>query len=142
MAVFGITDLRAFADMLTDPGVDLDGAEILSALTKAGISNGTSGESRAEELFLALRRKQDDAGNRRAILAFLRVIVDPSKYYDREGKFESLRTQLNDQLLLCGLQIRPDGSLARWEAEELDKDQKRAMGWLAKATGFGSIFGR
>ena len=96
-------------------------SELNSAFEICGFHFESSLTSRTRAIYPTLKEQQAMSGDRRPVLAFLRASMSPDRFEDNPGRFSRLRAQLNEQLMLCGLQVEEDGSLSKTEG--LDDEQ-------------------
>ena len=115
-------DLASISKAFGDDAVGLQQRSVSEVLESCEISD-TSPEAPSERrIFEALRARQEIDGNRRAILAFIRVAMDPERSNVAEERYEELRAVLNEALAVCGLEVTQKGALREPEsAQSLSK---------------------
>ena len=113
MVKFRTNDLRGISGVIGAQTDGLSNAEIEGALKAADISHSSISNLDVNGLFEILLQAQNESGNRRNILAFLRVAIDPANFVNEPQRFAELRERLNGELMLCGLQVQEDGSLSK-----------------------------
>lgn len=103
----------------------MTGSEITRVLTRLGISDN-SGEStkwrRLEYAFTA-RQNCDHSGN--AILRFIKEVLAPVNYVQKQQDFEEYRSELNGILSFRGIQYRTDGQFEKVSAAKTISDAQR-----------------
>lgn len=111
MAVFSDRDLQAIAQIFADPSEGLPETDITEILGTCRIVVEFSSANISQGLFEGLKSQQANDGNRRRVLAFLRVAMDPERHEGNREKFDRLRASLNEQLLLSGIRVNAAGNL-------------------------------
>jgi hypothetical protein len=109
-------DLLAFSKVFGDEAVGLREREISVVLDFCGITDISPDQSTERRIFDALQTRQDKDGNRRAILAFIRVAMDPKRFEGEQERYEKRRLALNEALALCGFEVTQDGTLREPES--------------------------
>ena len=104
-------NLQAISEILGEPDEGLAIPEIVEILDICRIKDEFAEETAEQRLFKAVSRQQSKDGHRRAILAFMRVAMNPERYVGEQDKFERRRIKLNEALAMCGLQVQEDGTL-------------------------------
>ena len=105
------SDLRAVTEVLANTDERLTDEQITEILDICGVRDEFTDETKGQRLFKALLKQQSRDGDRRAILAFIRVAMNPERYVGEPDKFERRRVRLNEELALCGLEVQGDGTL-------------------------------
>ncbi|HEV2173125.1 MAG TPA: hypothetical protein VGR71_06140, partial [Nitrospira sp.] len=108
--------LTAIADALGHTDEGLTGAEIEHLLAICRIKDTHPDLTKRYRVFNALANDQNTRGNRKGILAFIRHAMKPERFVRLPGRFESLRTRLNQALLFAGLIVVESGELEKTEA--------------------------
>jgi hypothetical protein len=112
MAIFSESDLFAISRAFEDSGIGLSDSELAEIFERCGIRiQANSNDGITQVLSGSLHNKQIEDGNRRGVLAFLRVAMDPGRYQDRMDDFAPRRQKLNDALAFSGIVVGDDGSL-------------------------------
>jgi uncharacterized protein (TIGR02391 family) len=104
--------LRRISAVLGDTADGLTGREIAALLREARIDD--PGEmTKKDRLFEAFNARQarDNASN--AVLACLKLALDPSRFLDKPEAFESWRQAINEALAFVGLVATEDGEIKR-----------------------------
>jgi len=105
------SDIQAISDVLGDTDEGLTEAEIAEVLDVCRIKNDLTEGTKQQRLSEALSGQQLRDGHRKAILAVIRVAINPERYAGDNEKFERRRVRLNEALALSGLQVQQDGLL-------------------------------
>lgn len=111
----------------------LNGSEITRVLTRLGISDnkGESAKWRRLEYVLSTRQDCDHSG--KVILRFIKEVLDPVNYIQRQQDFEDFRSELNGILAFSGIQYRNDGQFEKTSvAKTISDAQKRMQNILNK----------
>lgn len=125
--LFEQAHIGAIARALADDG--LTGTEIghLLRVCKMGEQDPGSGITKWKRLQIAFASRQNAAQNSRAIQEFIRQAMTPANHLSMPGRHEAMRFQLNQALLLAGLQCTEEGKLERVEAATtLSEAERRA----------------
>lgn len=117
---FSTKDILAISEVFGDPNDGIPMSELRSVFETCRIRFSNPATNQAETIFQALSEQQAMDGHRRSILAFLRTSMDHTRWSEDPERYQRLRVQLNEQLLLCGLQIEEDGKLSK--TEDSDKE--------------------
>ena len=137
MATFSETDLLAISEVFGHPKDGLTESELNSAFEICGFPFESSSTSRTQTIYQALKEQQATGGDRKSVLAFLRVSMSPDRFEENPDRFSRLRAQLNEQLMLCGFQIEEDGSLSK--TEDLDDEQIGLLRYMFRVIGLGRL---
>ena len=105
------SDIQTISDVLGDTDEGLTEAEVAEVLDVCRVKDDLTEGTKQQRLFKALSNQQSRDGHRRAILAVIRVAMNPERYAGDHEKFERRRVRLNEALLLCGLLVQQDGTL-------------------------------
>ena len=133
MATFSETDLLAISEVFGHSQDGLTESELNSAFEICGFPFESSSTSRTQTIYQALKEQQATGGDRKSVLAFLRVSMSPDRFEENPDRFSRLRAQLNEQLMLCGFQIEEDGSLSK--TEDLDDEQIGLLRYMFRLIG-------
>ncbi|MCH7777376.1 MAG: hypothetical protein IH878_12685 [Gemmatimonadetes bacterium] len=137
MATFSETDLLAISEVFGHSQDGLTESELNSAFEICGFPFESSSTSRTQTIYQALKEQQATGGDRKSVLAFLRVSMSPDRFEENPDRFSRLRAQLNEQLMLCGFQIEEDGSLSK--TEDLDDEQIGLLRYMFRVIGLGRL---
>ncbi len=116
---------RRISAVLGDTADGLTGREIAALLREARIDD--PGEmTKKERLFEAFsaRQARDNASN--AVLACLKLALDPSRFLDKPEAFESWRQAINEALAFVGLVATEDGEIKRLARSASTPSEARA----------------
>jgi len=122
---FTQAQLTAIADALGHTDEGLTGAEIEYLLGICRIKDTHPDLTKRYRVFNALANDKNIRGNRKGILTFIRHAMKPERFVRLPGRFESLRTRLNQALLFAGLIVVESGELEKSEAALTLSDAKR-----------------
>ena len=137
MATSSKSDLLAMSEVFGHPKDGLNYFELRAVFKTCEIQFKRPPATLTQAIYQSLKEQQAVDGHRRSVLAFLRVSMSPDRYEDNSDRFSRLRAQLNEQLLLCGLQVEEDGSLSKTEG--LDDEQRGLLRYFSKFSPFASI---
>lgn len=103
----------------------MTGSEITRMLTRLGIpdNSGMSTKWRRLEYAFNARQKRDNSGN--AILRFIKEVLAPVNYVQKQQEFEHYRSELNGILSFSGIQYRADGNFEKVSAAKTISDAQR-----------------
>jgi hypothetical protein len=110
MAEFSQAEIESIAKAIGDTESGLTNSEIDRLLFECNIDDPGPG-TKWKRIVQALAESQRKEGDRRAILAFIRKSMKPSKYVDAPQRFEHLRARINKSLLFCGLILDEGGQI-------------------------------
>ena len=137
MATFSETDLLAISEVFGHSQDGLTESELNSAFEICGFPFESSSTSRTQTIYQALKEQQATGGDQKSVLAFLRVSMSPDRFEENPDRFSRLRAQLNEQLMLCGLQVEEDGSISK--TEDLDDEQIGLLRYMFRVIGLGRL---
>ena len=131
VVIFNNSQITQISHLLGDRV--MTGSEISRVLTRLAVPDN-SGEStkwrRLEYTFTACQDK-DHSGN--VILRFIKEVLDPVNYVQRQDEFEDYRSELNGILTFSGIQYRDDGEFEKVSvAKTISDAQKRVQRILPK----------
>jgi len=124
---FPEVNLRSICDILGDTSSGLTGTEIGQLLADCEIEDPNPSGTKRHRLFDALssQQRRDRCGNH--VAAFICVAMSPIRYTREHELFEARRSQLNEVLSFCGLDLGEDGQLRQGPpARTLTEAQQRA----------------
>lgn len=125
--LFEQAHLDAIAHALADDGLTGDEIGHLLRVCKMGDHDPDTGVTKWKRLQNAFVNKQNVAQNSRAIQEFIRQAMNPAKHLSRPSRHEEMRFNLNQVLLLAGVQCTEGGKLERAEAATtLSQAERRA----------------
>lgn len=125
--IFDDVSLRAICDILGDTSSGLTGSEIGQLLQSCGIDDPNPTQTKRYRLFEALNQRQHRDGCGNHVVAFIYAATNPVRYTRERELFESRRSQLNQVLSFCGLNLGEDGKLRQVTASRtLTEAQERA----------------
>ncbi len=130
--LFEQAHLDSIARALADDG--LTGSEIghLLRVCKMGDFDPGAGITKWKRLQMAFAGKQNATHERTAILQFIRQTMTPANHLSIPGRHEAMRFQLNQALLLAGIQCTEEGRLESVEAATtLSQAESRARSMRA-----------
>lgn len=108
-ATFTQDQIEAISKALGDSEKGLTGSEIGHIFQLSHMTDVDPSATKWKRIHNAFAEKQNKAGNRRAILEFIRQAMKPSRYLGNQGRFETMRYNLNGALSFCGLSVEEDG---------------------------------
>ena len=109
MALFNKTTLQGIARACSESGT----AHLKDICRVSGIEiTFTDEEETWRSLFEAFNSRQFYDGNRRAVLAFLRVAMQPERYRHKPDEYDALRNQLNGLLVSSYICVDENGNLS------------------------------
>ena len=133
--LFKQSHLDSIAHALADDG--LTGSEIghlLRVCKMGGFDPASQGSSvtKWKRLQIAFVGKQNAAGERTAVLQFIREAMSPAYHLSDPGRHEAMRYRLNQALLLAGLRCTEEGGLETADAATtLSQAESRARSMRA-----------
>src|SRR5687768_6816195 len=107
--LFALGEIQGIADALGDTGDGLTGTEIGDILRQLRIRDVDPANTKRIRLFNALASDQNRRKNRTGVLEFIRYAMQPHRHLKRKGRYEELRSMLNEALSLCGLYVDESG---------------------------------
>jgi len=131
VVIFNNSQITQISHLLGDRV--MTGSEISLVLTRLGIpdNSGESTKWRRLEYAFTSRQNNDHSGN--AILCFIKEVLAPVNYVQRQDEFEDYRSELNGILSFSGIQYRNDGEFEKVSASKTISDaQKRMQSILPK----------
>jgi len=136
--IFTQAQLTAISDALGHTEEGLVGSEIGLLLAVCKIKDTDPASTKRLRVFNALVQDQNTRGNRTGALAFIRHAMKPERFTRDPGRFEPLRTRLNNALLFAGLIVLESGELEKAQAARTLSDAwRRAQELRADLTGRG-----
>ena len=127
MLLFEQSTLEAIAGALGDTDEGLTGSEIGHLLATCRIEDPTPGMTKRHRIYNALAASQNDRGDRKAVLAFMRHAMKPERHLRSPERFEPMRRNLNRALSFASLAMDATGELGPAErARTLSDAQRRA----------------
>jgi uncharacterized protein (TIGR02391 family) len=129
------TVLRSIADTLAETDLGFSNTELQEVLSAADVRDPTPTPppgtyvriSKRDRLFNALVTKQRMDGHANGVLRFVKTAMDPARYTQSAGRFDSRRDALNETLSFCSLEITEEGKLKRvQQATTLSEARLRA----------------
>jgi uncharacterized protein (TIGR02391 family) len=111
--VFDLAVTEAVSNVLaqTDqPG--LTGSELAAALRHAKLFDLEQGPNKRTRLLSTLHNAQVRRGDGATLVAFINAAMRPASYVTTPGRWEALRAELDEVLVLWGLRINDEGKLA------------------------------
>jgi uncharacterized protein (TIGR02391 family) len=129
------TVLRSIADTLAETDLGLSNRELQEVLSAANVRDPTPTPSpgtyvrisKRDRLFNALVTRQNADGNANGVLRFVKTAMDPARYTQNPGQFDSRRDVLNETLSFVSLEVTEEGKLRRVEqATTLSEARLRA----------------
>ncbi|MBL8880484.1 MAG: TIGR02391 family protein [Phycisphaerales bacterium] len=133
--VFSETHLEQICDVLADTSSGLTGAEIGRFLANLGVDDPMPSMAKRHRLYEALlaRQQKDRSGN--IVAAFIHRAMDPARYTESAGSFESKRQKLNHVLAFAGYSLGEDGKLRRVAAARTLNEAEQRAGRLKAELG-------
>jgi uncharacterized protein (TIGR02391 family) len=125
--MFSQDQLEAIAGALGDTDYGLKGDEIEFLLRTCRMVDPGPMTKRIR-IYNAFVESQNNKGNRRHILEFIRQSMAPARYSRDPGRYEPMRALLNRALAFAGLVVDETGKVSSTErATTLPEAQRRAM---------------
>lgn len=107
--------IEAIARALGDTEEGLSNSEIDNVARACRFPEEEPG-TKWKRIYNILVKDQNQRGNRKGVLAFIRKAMRPALYVKNPEGFEALRENLNRALLFEGMELQQDGILAQTEA--------------------------
>lgn len=122
---FTQSQVVAIAQALGHTSEGLTGPEIEHLLQVSRMEDIHPDTTKWKRLHNAFAIDQNKRKNRRGILAFIRHCMKPERYLGKRGRYELLRTNLNEALLFAGIAVSESGKLELVEAATTLSDAER-----------------
>lgn len=104
--------LESLARALGDTERGLTGSEIGQLLHRAKLADPAGPEmTKWRRLLMAFEKRTALDGSSNAVLAFVRVALQPARFVDKPDRFEQLRGSVNEVLCFAGLEVSSAGEL-------------------------------
>lgn len=113
IAPFSAQQIEAVARVLADTSEGLTGQEITFILGSAGILDVDPRNTKWKRLYNAIASVQAEKGVGNHLLMVVTRALDPVRYTNEPGRFESRRQSVNAILVLAGFELGDDGKLRR-----------------------------
>lgn len=113
IAPFSAQQIEAVARVLADTSEGLTGQEITFILGNAGIPDVDPRNTKWKRLYNAVASVQAEKGVGNHLLMVVTRALDPVRYTNEPGKWESRRQRVNAILVLAGFELGDDGKLRR-----------------------------
>jgi uncharacterized protein (TIGR02391 family) len=115
------------AEALADTEEGLTGTEIAHLLASCGISDVDPQNTKWKRLYNAFAEEQNERGDRKRILGFIRKSMKPARFARKQERFEPMRANLNRALAFTGLAVDASGALSSSaKVSTLGEAQRRA----------------
>lgn len=125
MTYFSQIEAESIADALGDTALGLSGSEIGHLLITLGIPDPNPEITKRKRLLNAFAADQNNRGNRKGILEFIRTAMAPGRWLRDRDRYEPLRANLNQALALMGLEVDATGDLHKAEAVTTIRDAEQ-----------------
>src|SRR5581483_100729 len=102
---FSQSQVTAIAAALGDTSEGLTGTEIAHFLQLAKMADPTPDLTKRHRLHNAFATNQNQRGDRRAILSFIRHALKPERYIGNAARYETMRANTNRALAFAGLAV-------------------------------------
>lgn len=110
------------------PGLSV--SELESALRPAKLQQLDDGPNKRTRLLTTLHNTQVRRSSGSTLVAFLNAAMNPTRYTKDPSRFEQLRGELNNVLVLYGLRVNDQGQLARGPAASTLAEAAKLAGSL------------
>jgi uncharacterized protein (TIGR02391 family) len=110
--VYALEVTEAICDVIAQtnyPG--LTGGELTAALKHARVFELEDGRNKRTKLLHTLHNTQVRRGDGATLVVFLRAAMSPARYVHEHGRFNELRDQLDEVLVLHGFGVNESGQL-------------------------------
>ena len=119
--------LESICKAIGDTTDGLTGSEIARVLASCGIEDPGRRMTKWKRLYAALEKRQRSDGSGNIVAVFIHTAMEPARWASETNRFHMIRGNLNEALLLAGLQLTEEGQLRRVRAAKtLSEAQKRA----------------
>ncbi len=123
LPMFGLGHLTALSKVL---GNLMKGSEITKLLEHCRIQDNSGESTKWPRLEYAFIERQDKDRSPNAIFGFIQEALQPVRFIDRVDEYENYLTQVNQILMMVGVELRRDGQLQHVSrAETIDEVTKR-----------------
>lgn len=113
--LFAETQLEAVANALGDTADGLTGSEINFLLTASKLADMNPAPNKRSRIYDAFAHSQNMRQDRACILAFIRKAMKPERHLKHPGRFETLRSMLNEALVFAEMAVSETGELINVE---------------------------
>ena len=125
IAPFDDGTIETLARVLSKCGT---GLEISEALEKCNFNNYLHGAKESWRLKQVFLKSQSSTNSPNAILEFIQYFLAPPRFSDRIDRFEHHRSELNNSLVMVGLEFSKKGQLIKVpKADTLDEAEQRVQ---------------
>ena len=107
---FELATIESLSKILGDTSYGLSGSEITKYLGECNIPDPGINSTKWKRLYDSLSQKQKYDRCANNVLSFILHVMRPSRYFDRQEWFESIRAKLNKVLSFEGLEIEETGN--------------------------------
>lgn len=112
--VYPLAVTEAVCDVIAQTGYPgLTGSELTAVLKHAQVLDLEDGPNKRTQLLHTLHNTQVRRGDGATLVVFLRAAMAPARYVQDHARFNELRDQLNEVLVLHGLGVSESGQLVR-----------------------------
>lgn len=101
--------MEALAKILADTGKGLTGTELSKFIPEAGLSDVDPLNTKWKRLYNSFAEYQNRNKNSNSILIFINLSMKPSRFVGQNGKYETIRAELNKRLSFIGLLLNEKG---------------------------------
>jgi len=122
---FTQAQVAAIANALGDTNDGLTGSEIEHLLATSQITDIHPLATKRIRLHNAFASDQNDRGNRTHVLGFIRHALKPERYVRTQGRFETLRANVNEALAFAGLAVNASGTIEKVVQAQTISDARR-----------------
>jgi len=124
----GSGDLEALCKILADTDTGLTGSEIGHTLAQINIIDTEPTMTKWKRLYNALADNQNKRQDSNKVLSFIATALQPTRYINNRGHYESMLRDVNTVLAFHGLEFRDDGKFHKIKSvSTLSEAEKRAQ---------------